>query len=117
MTLHHHAQPGPSAAQQPPQPRPQAPSQPPVKISHDEMDAAYAQGLVRSLGDTIGYAVHYQQTWWIRYEGGWIRTDPQLAELLDQELPLLAGQDQIIARNTQHRTRNPPGSGTEQDPA
>jgi len=115
MTLHNHT---PSAPQTP-QPQPQAPpEQAHTVISHKEMDDAHAQGLVRTLGDTLGYAAHFEATWWIRYEGGWIRTDPELSELLDQEWPLLAGQDQIIARNAQHRSAaNPPGSDTDRDPA
>ena len=71
----------------------------PMIISHGDMDAACAKGLVTPLGQTIAYAVHYSGTWWIHFEGGWIRTDPVLASTLDAEAAGITAQDAIIARN------------------
>jgi hypothetical protein len=92
-----------SAKGEPSTPHDNAESQPMI-ISHVDMDAACARGLVTPLGHTIAFAVHYSGTWWIHYEGGWIRTDPELAATLDNEATRITAQDAIIARNAAIRT-------------
>ena len=72
---------------------------PPVIISHAEMSRAIERGLVSPLGRTIAYAVHYQDTWWIHFEKGWIRTDKELADMLNAEASRITAQDAIVARN------------------
>ena len=103
MTLHNHTQPGRSAAPQPPADPQEHAEYDITVISHQEMDTAHAQGLVRCIGDTLGPLVRYQQRWWLRFERGWIKTDPPLSAALDQQAGLLAGQDAIVARNAAKR--------------
>lgn len=87
-----------------PEHAPQQPSTPtarqPMIISHAEMHAAYDQGQATPLGQTIAYITRYQDTWWILFEGGWIRADHDLATMLDVEAARITAQDALIARNT-----------------
>jgi hypothetical protein len=86
-------------AHEPPATPPPASEPPLTIISHAEMNAAMDQGLATPLGRSIGFAVHFQGTWWIHYEGGWIRTDQELADRLDEEAVRITEQDAIAARN------------------
>lgn len=110
MTLHERGNAKPSTSEHTNKTEPLAdePGQPMTIISHAEMNAAYQKGLVTPLGQRIAYAVHYDDTWWIHYEGGWIRTDQTLADTLDAEAERITAQDTIIARNAAIRqaTRN-----------
>ncbi len=76
-----------------------AASEPQQILSHAEMNTAHEQGLVQPLAQTVGYVVTYRGAWWICYEGGWIRADPELAAALDAEAERITAQDAIIARN------------------
>ncbi|MET8139876.1 hypothetical protein ABZU32_06145 [Sphaerisporangium sp. NPDC005288] len=81
------------------QPSSREPDTLPVIISHADMNKAFDRGLVSPLGQTIAYAVRYQDTWWIHFEKGWIRTDKKLADMLDAEAARITAQDAIVARN------------------
>ena len=72
------------------------------------MSQAFDQGLVSPLGQTVAYAVRYQDTWWIHFEKGWIRTDKKLADMLDAEASHITAQDAIVARNAAIRAASRP---------
>lgn len=77
-------------------------TQPNLKIiSHAEMNEAADAGLVTPLGRTVAFVVHYDDTWWIHYERGWIRADQPLADMLDVEYARINIQDAIIARSAE----------------
>lgn len=104
MTLHDRAD---APQTNPVEPRQTEPA--PMIITHAEMNTAYDQGLVQPLGQTVAFAVHYQGTWWINYEGGWIRTDKALADTLDAESARMTAQDALIARNAAIRAASRDG--------
>lgn len=105
MTLPEHIEARSTSTEEPAQAN--APTQ--IKIiSHAEMNDAYDAGLVTPLGKTIAYAVHYQGTWWIHFERGWIRSDKALADSLDTESIRIAGQDAIVARSASLRETSHP---------
>lgn len=85
--------PGPAAEETAPAP------EPPEIISHAEMNTARDQNLAEPLGQVIGYILRYLSSWWIPFEGGWIRADPALTAMLDAEAARMTAQDAIIARN------------------
>ncbi|WP_067484254.1 hypothetical protein [Actinomadura hibisca] len=83
-------------------------------ISHAEMNDALDAGLVRRFGQTIGYAVHFRNCWWIHFERGWISADQRLADMLEARSAEMTGQDAIVARSAVHRPT--PADRTETTP-
>ncbi|MFG1878029.1 hypothetical protein ACGFIV_24560 [Sphaerisporangium sp. NPDC049003] len=90
------------------QPSTAEPGTQPVIISHAEMNRAFDQGLVSPLGQTIAYVVRYQDTWWIHFEKGWVRSDNKLADMLDAEAARITAQDTIVARKAAIRAATRP---------
>jgi len=53
-------------------------------VSHSDMNAAYARGKAIPLADSILWLTRYQDSWWVVYEGGWVRiTDNLVAADMD----------------------------------
>jgi hypothetical protein len=42
-------------------------------VSHSDMNAAYDRGEAVPLADSISWLARYQDSWWVVYEGGWLR--------------------------------------------
>lgn len=53
-------------------------------MSHGEMNAAYLSGRAVPLAQSVSWLVRYQESWWVVYEGGWLRvTDDLVAADID----------------------------------
>ncbi|WP_019632519.1 hypothetical protein [Actinomadura atramentaria] len=66
-------------------------------ISHAEMSRAVDEGRVQDLARSIPFIRKYEEGWWVAYEGGWIRADPLLAEMLERDSRRLMEQEKISA--------------------
>jgi hypothetical protein len=72
----------------------------PLEISHAEMDAAYDRGEAVPLGRAIPWLARYQDSWWVVYEGGWLRvTDESTQADLDQVTARLTAAEAAAARD------------------
>jgi len=49
-----------------------------LNVSHSHMNAAYARGEAAPLADSISWLTRYQDSWWVVYEGGWLRITDDL---------------------------------------
>ena len=48
--------------------------------SHGEMNTAYLSGRAVPLAQSVSWLVRYQESWWVVYEGGWLRVTDDLVE-------------------------------------
>jgi hypothetical protein len=48
-------------------------------ISHQDMDVAHRRGHAVPLDHSIPWLTRYQDSWWVVYEGGWLRITDALA--------------------------------------
>jgi hypothetical protein len=49
-------------------------------MSHWEMNAAYLSGLAVPLAQSVSWLVRYRESWWVVFEGGWLRITDDLVE-------------------------------------
>jgi len=49
-------------------------------MSHGEMNTAYLSGEAVPLSQSVSWLVRYQRSWWVVYEGGWLRITDDLVE-------------------------------------
>jgi hypothetical protein len=47
-------------------------------ISHAEMNAAYDVGAAVPLDPSASWLTRYEDSWWVVYEGGWLRITDEL---------------------------------------
>lgn len=50
----------------------------PLTISHADMDIACGNGDAVPLSSTIAWLTRYLDSWWVVYEGGWLRITDEL---------------------------------------
>lgn len=71
----------------------------PLVLSFTDMNTATRRGLVTVLGCTAGYAVKYNDAWWIADDRGWVRVVvDEIAAVLDAEHDRMAAQDATVTR-------------------
>jgi hypothetical protein len=63
--------------------RPPPAALPPV-IGEIDMDAAVARGQAAPLSPTVTFIKHYEGTWWLSAQAGWIPIPPAIGAILDQ---------------------------------
>ena len=51
-----------------------------LAMSHGEMNAAYLSGQAVPLAQSVSWLVRYQESWWVVFEGGWLRVTDELIE-------------------------------------
>ena len=49
-------------------------------MSHWEMNAAYLSGQAVPLAQSVSWLVRYRGSWWVVFEGGWLRITDDLVE-------------------------------------
>jgi hypothetical protein len=103
--MSHHDQARPAAGERlTPAPATTDPAAPPanpvLELSHAAMNLAYRDGLSTLFGLTVPWIMRYQDSWWVLYEGGWLRiTDQPTAADLDRLAVQMSQADVTAARD------------------
>jgi hypothetical protein len=82
----------------------------PAAISHAEMNAACDRGDAAPLAPAISWLTRYQDTWWVVYEGGWLRITDELteADIDDCAARLTTGTAARLTTGTKEESCPPP---------
>jgi hypothetical protein len=78
---------------------------PPLELTHAQMNAACDTGQAVPFAHAIGWLARYRDTWWVVYEGGWLRiTDTAATRDLDERAAQMTEADTQAARQAALRS-------------
>lgn len=70
----------------------------PLMLSHAQAHDAIDRGLASTLGQTIAWALRYDDAWWLLSPAGWVRAESRVAATLDHYAATMTEADAAVAR-------------------